>query len=191
MTLWKSFVSFLSKLGDLILGLFFLWNSSSQFGRVKVGPVLETGTPPSLGSLRFPIASCVGQLFPRKRIPRKRKQKKSHHVRHKEKNLPVQLVTATRTHLATLPPPVGGPLILRNCNLQRTTLEFSTLKFENFFSSSLKISSSKNTTERDAQLAVPRNSSRFLSRNILQVHCTFTKSNHGTRRKIQFTQTVK
>lgn len=110
-TLWKSFVSFLSKLGDLIVGLFFLWNSSSQFGRVKVGPVLETGTPPRPSRVTS-ISDCFvrWQTFPpKKNSEKKEAEKKSHHVRHKEKNLPVQLVTATRTHSATLPPPVTGP----------------------------------------------------------------------------------
>lgn len=78
-TLWKSFVSFLSKLGDLILGLFFLWNSSSQFGRVKVGLVLETGTPPRPPRVTS-ISDCFVRwpTFPPKKNSEKKEAAKNH-----------------------------------------------------------------------------------------------------------------
>lgn len=91
---WKSFFVFLSNPGDLIFGRV-LSESSSRSGtgqwrrrrrrsrRTKVGPVLETGTPPR--SQVTSISDFFGALanfsfFPRKRIPRK-----NHIISHKEK----------------------------------------------------------------------------------------------------------
>lgn len=77
-----------------------LW--SSQFGRIEVGPVLETGTPPSRVTsisdffVRWPT-------FPPKKNSEKRKAKKitSRQAQREEPPPRTALVTATPTLLAT------------------------------------------------------------------------------------------
>lgn len=131
-----SFFVFLSNPGDLIFGRVLsesssfsgtgLWRIRRQSRRTKVGPVLETGTPPR--SQVTSISDFFGALanfsfFPRKRIPRK-----NHIISHKEKRTSPRSLSRPRPRapLDLTPFPPRNPLILRNCNLQRTTLEFST-----------------------------------------------------------------